>query len=248
MATQLTDAIAAHVLGEIQEVAQQIDGLTQKIETAAGVSDTAAKNLITQIRMSAEANNEAADKLINSMPGAANKALGQASDAALTALSSEVGRIAQRIADDASTENRQKSFYIAAAVLSGFSIFFFGSGMAIGNNNIGALAIAGICLGIGVISGMLLCHFMISSDHAKDEFRKNQQEYSTLHMNFTEKEFQHVIENTQPKLSSSMQAACYDVLLGGLDADKAATKHRLIGGKVAIEVARLKIARNSLIK
>ena len=49
MATQLTDAIAAHVLGEIQEVAQQIDGLTQKIETAAGVSDTAAKNLITQI-------------------------------------------------------------------------------------------------------------------------------------------------------------------------------------------------------
>ena len=37
-------------------------------------------------------------------------------------------------------------------------------------------------------------------------------------------------------------------LLGGLDADKAAANHRLIGGKVAIEVARLKIQRNLLNK
>lgn len=224
-------------IGEVGHLHQQIKDLPAAVDSA--LSPTRSLLIDTQSNLA---------ETLREMPAAADRELNRASNAALSALSSEVGRIAQRIADDASTENRQKSFYIAAAVLSGFSIFFFGSGMAIGNNNIGTLSIAAICIGIGVASGMTLANFMISSDHAKDEFKRKQQEHSTLNMNFTDREFQHVIENTQPKLSSSMQAACHDVLLGGLDADKAATKHRLIGGKVAIEVARLKIARNSLIK
>ncbi len=161
-------------------------------------------------------------------------------------LADEVVQLAQQIAGDMAVDAQQKSFYIAAGVLTVFAGVFFGSGMALGQHDFGWILLSAMSIGIGVISGMLLCQAMIASEQTKTRKNESQRKIAATHAAFSEADFQRVATTVQPPLGEQMRTACRDVLFGGMDADAAASKNGFRGGEVAIAVAQLKINRQKL--
>lgn len=99
---QLTDAVAAQVMGELNTLTLMIDRLNGEIQ-----------------------------EKIEAFPGAADKEMKRAGDAAINALSGQVGRIAQTVAGDAAAVERHLAFIKMASVAAAGVLFcgiLFGGG------------------------------------------------------------------------------------------------------------------------
>ena len=167
------DALVGEWIGEVGQLHQQIQNLPVALDAALSPSKLMLKN--------------AQDKLaqqLSTLPEAADKEMNRAGAEMLSSLSLEVSKIAQKIANDAATIERNKSFSLAvlsviavAAIFTwvGFSVRLVADSLFLNVLKIECVSMAaGIALGIGVILYIKRHYTPIS---AEDELKNRWREY-----------------------------------------------------------------------
>lgn len=127
------------------------------------------------------------------------------------ALIRDVGKIAQRIAGNTAAAERQKSFTWAAGSMTVFGMALFGAGMALGSRaGLWVGFLAAIALGVGLVSGLVLCRVLIASGQVTEAFIGKD---AVGKVAWTPTTFFSTAQAIKPGLEARVAIACRHVLL-----------------------------------
>lgn len=210
---QLTDAVAAQVMGEINTLTKMIDRLNGEIQ-----------------------------QKIEAFPGAADKEMNRAGGEYLASMSSELIRVVKQNSGDSNAVERQKTLVWAIGSLTVLSMFMFGTGMALGSQvGLGAGFLAAFALGIGLVGGMVLCQTLIAGDQVLPVglVRATASERKSV-SDFVWTPEKIMLAGQEMKIDARTLVACKNVLINKEDSIVAARKENLFPAQAERALIKLK--------
>lgn len=151
------------------------------------------------------------------------------------ALIRDVGKIAQRIAGNTAAVERQRSFTWAAGSMTVFGMALFGAGMALDSRaGLGVGFLAAIALGVGLVSGLVLCQVLIASGQVLP-IRAEKSDFI-----WTPSTWLRAAQEIRPALEPKVAAASKHVLLGNKSVSNAAKMEKVFPAKVKIALQQFR--------
>lgn len=161
-------------------------------------------------------------------------------------LQGERSRAAQRISSDVTAAQRHKSFVWAAGSMTVFGMTLFGAGMALGSVGFGVGFLAAIALGIGLVTGLVLCQVLVAGEQVAlihREENKTIQSKEVTEFVWTKDLFFRATQEVWPtiKIHSKEFTACHNVLFNNKSVSDAAKNEKMLPAAVERLLAKLKI-------